>query len=70
MGLDESVDGPRNLRQVYNAKARLQKEEKANFNQHKANFADQVSALKELQDSLPFVKLIIRQNRKVPCVIL
>ena len=62
----DELDGPRNKKQVYNAKARSGK----GADDPKANFADQVSAVEELQHSLPFVRQIIRQHGKVPCIIL
>ncbi|GFO19372.1 hypothetical protein PoB_004587700 [Plakobranchus ocellatus] len=54
-------------RQSYNIKGRTQTKVQV---MPKANFADQVSALEELQHTMPFVKLIFRHYKKVPSVIL
>ncbi|GFO30783.1 hypothetical protein PoB_005728800 [Plakobranchus ocellatus] len=51
--------------QIYNIKARTQTKGQVI---PKANFADQVSALEDLQHTMPFVKLIARQYKKVPSV--
>ncbi|GFN80200.1 hypothetical protein PoB_000670600 [Plakobranchus ocellatus] len=61
------LEGPSNRRQIYNIKTRSQSKSQVI---PKANFADQVSALEELQHIMPFVKLIVRQYKKVPSVIL
>ncbi|GFO49611.1 hypothetical protein PoB_007611600 [Plakobranchus ocellatus] len=61
------LEGPSNRRQIYNIKARSQTKGQVI---PKANFADQVSALEELQHTMPFVKLIVRQYKKVLSVIL
>ncbi|GFO35735.1 hypothetical protein PoB_006224000 [Plakobranchus ocellatus] len=34
------------------------------------SFADQITGVKNLQNSLPFVKAVVRQHAKVPCIIL
>ncbi|GFO15308.1 hypothetical protein PoB_004181300 [Plakobranchus ocellatus] len=64
---EDILEGPSNRRQIYNIKARSQTKSQVI---PKANFADQVSALEELQHTMPFVKLIVRQYKKVPSVIL
>ncbi|GFN94375.1 hypothetical protein PoB_002088100 [Plakobranchus ocellatus] len=55
---EDILEGPSNRRQIYNIKARSQTKSQVI---PKANFADQVSALEELQHTMPFVKLIVRQ---------
>ena len=37
---------------------------------HKATFADEVTAVEELQHSMPFIQLILRQSQKVPYIVL
>ncbi|GFO29255.1 hypothetical protein PoB_005576000 [Plakobranchus ocellatus] len=64
---EDILEGPSNRRQIYNIKAHSQTKSQVI---PKANFADQVSALEELQHTMPFVKLIVRQYKKVPSVIL
>ena len=59
----DPLEGPSSRRQIYNIKARIQTEDSV---ENKANFSDQVSALEELQQRMPFVKLIVRQHGKVP----
>lgn len=61
-------NGPRNRKQIYNAKARSKGGGEERL--HSANFADEVAAVEELQHSLPFVRLIIRESKKVPSIIL
>ena len=60
-------EGPCNRRQIYNIKARTKPGGQA---LPKANFADQVAALEELQHTLPFLQLIVRQRQRVPIIIL
>ncbi|GFN97800.1 hypothetical protein PoB_002430600 [Plakobranchus ocellatus] len=64
---EDVLEGPSNRRQIYNIKAQSQTKSQVI---PKANFADQVSALEELQHTMPFEKLIVRQYKKVPSVIL
>ncbi|GFN82620.1 hypothetical protein PoB_000912600 [Plakobranchus ocellatus] len=64
----DSFEGPTNKRQIYNAKARAKYQGQEHV--HKANFADEVAAVEELQHTMPFVRLIIRQSQKTPCIIL
>ncbi|KAK7108117.1 hypothetical protein V1264_015910 [Littorina saxatilis] len=59
----------RNRKQVYNCRYRAKKQEEPSTS-HKANFADQVAGVEDLQMSLPFIQLVVRQNGKVPCIIL
>ena len=59
--------GSCNRKQIYNIKARTKPGGQA---LPKANFADQVAALEELQHTLPFLQLIVRQSRRVPIIIL
>ena len=58
-------EGPCNRRQIYNIKARTKPGGQA---LPKANFADQVAALEELQYTLPFLQLIVRQSQRVPII--
>jgi hypothetical protein len=37
---------------------------------NKANFADQISAVEELQATMPYIQLVLKQQGKVPCIIL
>ena len=60
-------EGPTNIRQIYNAKARAKKGPQ---DVHKATFANEVAAVEELQHSMPFLQLILRQRQKVPCIVL
>ncbi|GFO24874.1 hypothetical protein PoB_005137900 [Plakobranchus ocellatus] len=64
----DSFEGPTNKRQIYNAKARAKHQGQEHA--HKANFADEVAAVEELQHTMSFVRLIIRQSQKSPCIIL
>ncbi|GFN94355.1 hypothetical protein PoB_002086100 [Plakobranchus ocellatus] len=64
---EDVLESPSNRRQIYNIKAHTQTKGQVI---PKANFADQVSALEERQHTMPFVKLIVRQYKKVPSVIL
>ncbi|GFN74323.1 hypothetical protein PoB_000082900 [Plakobranchus ocellatus] len=64
----DSFEGPTNKMQIYNAKARAKHQGLEHV--HKASFADEVSAVEELQHTMPFVRLIIRQSPKTPCIIL
>jgi hypothetical protein len=61
----DPINGPRNKRQVYNAKARVGQSQS-----NKANFSDQIFAVEELQATMPYVRLVLKQHGKVPCVIL
>ena len=63
----DSFIGPRNMTQVWNANARLKSTAEP---AKKANFADQVIGVEELQQSLSFVQQIVRQSKKIPCIIL
>ena len=60
-------EGPTNIRQIYNAKA-IAKQGPQDV--HKAIFADEVAAVDELQHSIPFIQLILRQRQKVPCTLI
>ena len=60
-------EGPTNIRQIYNAKARAKQGPQ---DVHKATFANEVAAVEELQHSMPFLQLILRQRQKVPCIVL
>ncbi|GFN94916.1 hypothetical protein PoB_002142200 [Plakobranchus ocellatus] len=64
----DSFEEPADKRQIYNAKA-IAKHQGQEY-VHKANFADEVAAVEEQQHRIPFVRLIIRQSQKAPCVIL
>ena len=61
------ICGPRNKKQVYNTKAALTKKENSTS---KANFADQMIGVEELQHKNPFVELIIRRSPKFSRIIL
>ncbi|GFN95347.1 hypothetical protein PoB_002185300 [Plakobranchus ocellatus] len=56
---EDVLEGPSKRRQIYNIKARTQTKGQVI---PKANFADQVSAVEELQQTMPFVKLIFRHR--------
>ena len=60
-------EGPCNRRQIYkyNIKARTKPGGQA---LPKANFAGQEAALEELQHTLPFLQLIVRQSQRVPII--
>lgn len=68
--LNDSFEGPRNKRQVTNAKSRMTKADKFGTAVHSANFADQIACVEEMQHHQPFIQQIICQSGKVPCVIL
>lgn len=63
------LEGPRNKKQTYNAKFRMQASELPH-QKNKSNFADQVQTLESMQDAFPFIRRIIRMPLKVPVCIL
>ncbi|GFO26901.1 hypothetical protein PoB_005340600 [Plakobranchus ocellatus] len=58
---EDVLEGPSNRRQIYNIRSRTQTKGQVI---PKANFVDRVSALEELQHTMPFVKLIVRKLKK------
>ncbi|GFO36306.1 hypothetical protein PoB_006281100 [Plakobranchus ocellatus] len=64
------TDGVRNKRQIINAKSMIQQQSGAGCDVVHKIFADQIAGVENLQNSLPFVKAVIRRHAKVPCIIL
>ena len=65
---DDSLEGARNIRQVYNAKAR-DKAANRPAGTHSNNFADQIDQVEQMQHTSKFIQVIKRSNR-IPCIIL
>jgi hypothetical protein len=67
--LDDRLEGAKNIRQVYNAKAR-DKAINRPAGTHSSNFADQIDQIEQMQHTSQFIQQVIKRAKKIPCMIL
>ena len=63
------IDGPRNIKQVYDTKYRAKQRERP-AGVHRGNFADQIVEVENMADTHPFVQHVGKTKNKVPTIIL
>ena len=66
--LDDWLEGARNIRQVYNAKAR-NKAANRPAGTHSNNFADKIDQVEQMQHTSKFIQQVIKRANRIPFII-